>query len=719
MTNAALSINGPLAQRLQRAAEQRGLGVEAILDQWLTIDETHPIESLPTYEEEIQRSHERYYSVIEAIAEGVVVQDAEGRIITCNASAERILGRSAAAMIGEVPSDPDQLAVQEDGSPFPEAMFPSCVSLRTGEPQKNVILGYHRADGSVCWLSVNSQPLRRSDMPTPYAVATSFADITERKRIEDDLRKSEAQFRTLVQSVSVGITLHTPTGAVLHCNQAALDIVGLTEAQMLGKAPTDPDVHVIREDGRPFPAEERPILRSIATRSPVRDVVCGIFRPSRKDYVWAQISAVPHLDTNGNITHIVSNMTDITELKSALQALTESERRFRRLADAAPVMIWMSDETMLCTYLNQRWIEFRGRTMEEELNDGWLEGLHPDDYNHFFELFRSAVEKRQPYEAEYRLLRHDGVYRWVVERGIPRFSSDGRFVGFVGTASDIGDMKAANHLLTSINEELEQRVKERTEALKAALAKEQEVHSLKTQFLSLVAHQFRTPLAVILTNTGILRMHGAKLDPEQQIERLRRIEAQVQRLSTLIQDVTTAHRFSQSKPTLTLRQTNVREMIRTITAELMSVFGESIQIELRADPQHETILTDPDMLYHALTNLLSNALKYSPATGNVSVTLTKQAQTTYISVADKGIGIPESDHPRLFGLFQRGSNVKDIQGTGLGLTIAKQCVEALEGQISFQSTVGVGTTFTVAIPNAEYHSEAVTVELSARARAEV
>jgi PAS domain-containing protein len=132
MTNAALSINGPLAQRLQRAAEQRGLGVEAILDQWLTIDETHPIESLPTYEEEIQRSHERYYSVIEAIAEGVVVQDAEGRIITCNASAERILGRSAAAMIGEVPSDPDQLAVQEDGSPFPEAMFPSCVSLRTG-----------------------------------------------------------------------------------------------------------------------------------------------------------------------------------------------------------------------------------------------------------------------------------------------------------------------------------------------------------------------------------------------------------------------------------------------------------------------------------------------------------------------------------------------------------------------------------------------------------
>lgn len=718
MTDTVLTISGSLAQRLQSAAEQRGLSVDAILDQWLSIDDAHQIESLPSVEEELQRSHERYFSVIEAIAEGVIVQDAEGRIITCNASAERILGRSAADLLGQVPSDPDRLAIYEDGSPFPEDLFPSIVSLRTGQPQKDVILGSRRPDGSVMWLSLNSQPLRRSDMPLPYAVATSFTDITERKRMEDDLRKSEAEFRTLVKSVSVGITLHAPDGSVILCNQAALDITGMTEDQMLGMTPRDASVNVIREDGRPFPAEERPILRSITTRSPVRDVVCGIYRPSRKDYVWAQISAVPHLDANGNVEYVVSNTTNITELKSALQALTESERRFRRLADAAPVMIWMSDETMLCTYLNQRWIEFRGQTMEHELDDGWLEGVHPDDYDRFFGVYRNAFEKRQPYEVEYRLLRHDGVYRWVLERGIPRFSSDGRFVGFVGTASDIGDMKEANHLLTSINEELEQRVRQRTEELKAALAREQEVHSLKTQFLSLVAHQFRTPLAVILTNTGILRMHSAKLDREQQLDRLRRIDAQVQRLSTLMQDVTTAYRFNQSKPTLSLRHINARKMIEEITSELISVFGESVEVELHVDPQHEMIFTDPDMLYHALANMLSNAVKYSPAIGKVSVTVTRQAGTTHIRVADNGIGIPEEDQPRLFGLFQRGSNVKDIQGTGLGLIIAKQCVEALEGKISFRSTVGVGSIFTITIPN-EYPAEAATVELSARARAEV
>ena len=156
---------------------------------------------------------------------------------------------------------------------------------------------------------------------------------------------------------------------------------------------------------------------------------------------------------------------------SRSKALRESEERFRNMADTAPVMIWIVDSERRCTYLNKRWLDFTGRTLEEEIGDGWMQGIHPDDYEGCLESYVSSFDERQPFEMEYRLRRYDGEYRWVYDTGIPRFSSDGTFLGYIGSAIDITERKESEVALQTAHEELHQ-LKNQLEAENISLQQE-------------------------------------------------------------------------------------------------------------------------------------------------------------------------------------------------------------------------------------------------------
>src|SRR6185295_15760827 len=144
---------------------------------------------------------------------------------------------------------------------------------------------------------------------------------------------------------------------------------------------------------------------------------------------------------------------DITERRENESLLQESEKRFRNMADAAPVMIWISGPDKLCTYFNQGWLEFTGRTVEEELGSGWTGGVHEDDYTRCLDIYCSSFDARQPFKMEYRLRRADGVYRWIYDTGTPRFNSSGVFLGYIGSCIDIADRKEAEDALrVALNE---------------------------------------------------------------------------------------------------------------------------------------------------------------------------------------------------------------------------------------------------------------------------
>jgi two-component system sensor kinase FixL len=139
-------------------------------------------------------------------------------------------------------------------------------------------------------------------------------------------------------------------------------------------------------------------------------------------------------------------------LRQAYVTLRESERRFREMADSSPVMIWMTDPEKLCTYCNRGWLEFTGRLLEQELGTGWAEGIHPDDFSHTLDIYVSSFEKRIPFEMEYRLRRHDGVYRWVMDRGGPRHGPNGQFLGYIGSVIDITERKQTQEALQTSEE---------------------------------------------------------------------------------------------------------------------------------------------------------------------------------------------------------------------------------------------------------------------------
>ncbi|SKC83525.1 sensor histidine kinase [Ohtaekwangia koreensis] len=499
--------------------------------------------------------------------------------------------------------------------------------------------------------------------------------------------ESEAGFRVLFECATVSILVINEQGSIGLANPCAEGLFAYSPAELIGQ----PIEVLLPDDLRARHAHHR---SGYFAKPKTRPMGLGMELYGRKKNgeVFPVAISLGHYELDGE-TLAVAFVTDITDQVKTKKLVAEREAWFRSMAENSPVMIWVSGLDKNCTYFNNTWLGYTGRQIEEELGSGWATGILPEDLEQCMLTYTNAFDRRQSFVMEYRLRRHDGQYRWIQDVGKPTYI-DNIFTGFIGSCSDIHDQRM-------MQEELEQLVQTRTAELYRALDREKEMSELKSRFVSMASHEFRTPLSIVLSSTSLIERYVALQHDERIQKHLTRIKSSVSNLTNILNDFLSLDKLDQGK---------VETEYDTIDiGQFMNEVVEDVQATRRKDQQvlilHEgdtNVTVDQKKLRYILVNLLSNSMKYSPEASVVTVTSTLNPDALIIAVADRGIGIPEEEQKYLYSKFFRAKNTGNIQGTGLGLTIVKRYVEVMGGEISCISKQEEGTTFTVKIPKAIY-----------------
>jgi PAS domain S-box-containing protein len=344
------------------------------------------------------------------------------------------------------------------------------------------------------------------------------------------------------------------------------------------------------------------------------------------------------------------------------------------MADAAPVLIWLSDHTGGRTWLNRRWLEFTGRPFDEQLGDGWFESVHPDDLARCTEIYRAAFAARQPFQMDYRLRRHDGVYRWLVDTGRPLQDFRGAFLGYIGSCMDITERREAAELL-------------------------QQADRRKDEFLATLGHELRNPLSPIRNGLHILRLsEGA----EARDRLVGMMERQVDHLVRLVDDLLEVSRISRGKIELRRGRVELAPMVHSAIEACRPLLQQE-RHELVVDLPAEPIVLEADAvrLTQVVSNLLNNAAKYTEPGGHVRVSAHVLGEQVELAVRDSGVGIPPDMLPRVFEMFAQVNHTlgRSQGGLGIGLALVRHLVELHGGTVDARSGgEGQGSEFVVRLP---------------------
>jgi PAS domain S-box-containing protein len=347
-------------------------------------------------------------------------------------------------------------------------------------------------------------------------------------------------------------------------------------------------------------------------------------------------------------------------------ALSPSE--YAALAEHSPVLLWRCGVNARCDYFNETWLRFTGRSLEEELGEGWILGVHAEDRLRCLSVFRDHFDRRAPFELEYRLRRHDGAFRWILSRGVP-VREAAEFHGFVGSGIDIHERH------------------------ESALARE--------TFLRMMAHELRTPLQAVQMFVEVVR-RGAAAGEGCTPEMFDRLESQFDRFSRLVGDL--AETGDADGSAMRRARLDLAALLRSLVAarseELGAAPGRSRHRLAFRGPDHAEMEGDRRRLEQAFQNVLDNALKFSPRGGAVDVALESANHAHRVTVRDEGVGIPAEELEMVSRRFFRASNAprRNFPGIGLGLAAARQIVEKHAGALSVASEAGRGTEVTIVLP---------------------
>jgi PAS domain S-box-containing protein len=505
-------------------------------------------------------------------------------------------------------------------------------------------------------------------------IRASITDNTERKRAECALRESEEKFRALFEGSSHGVVLHDEN-QILEANPAAVRIMGCRHPQeLLGKHPSETSPPC-QPNGESSAELGRKHIQECMDNGSARFEWMSC-TPQGKG-VPLEV-ALTRIQWSGRQV-IQALITDITERQQAQAALAESEARFSAAFQASPAFIGilrMSDEKYVLA--NDAYLLWLGYPREEVLGRTCVElGLWDDlaERDAVLEDMRTVGSIRQR------------ECRWKNRRG-ERFT--------ILLSAETIKLNDAPHLL-SMALDITQRKRAEEELLKT-LEREKELGQLKSNFVSMVSHEFRTPLGIIQSSAELLRDFYQKMPTGEREEQLESITRNTRRMAGMMEEILALSRLEAGKLQFQPAALDLNMFCRRVLDEVLSATNRRCRIELLLGPVPAEAQADERLLGHIFTNLLSNAVKYSESGATVHFTVGRNGPDAVCTVRDQGIGIPEEDQQHMFKAFHRGSNVGTRPGTGLGLLLVKRCADLHGGKLELNSKIGEGTTVTIRLP---------------------
>jgi len=521
------------------------------------------------------------------------------------------------------------------------------------------------------------RPLGEDVLNTLASIADSLALGIERKRAETALAESETRFSVAFQAspILIGIA-RMSDGRFVLVNDALVTWLGYRQDEILGRNSTELGIWENHEERESYWADVRSNCSIRARECRFRD---------RSGRLFTMLVSSEMIQLNG-VPHMLSMALDITERKQAegeLRAsearLRESEARFSVAFQASPVFISilrMSDGTYVLA--NDALVNWLGYSREQFLGRTSAE----------LGIWENMAER----DLAWKDLRTLGSIRQRECRWLNRWGES--FTILLSAQTIMLNQEA--HIL-SMAQDITQRKRAEGELLKT-LEREKELSQLKSNFVSMVSHEFRTPLGIIQSSGELLRDFYEKMQRSERDEQLESITRNNSRMAGMMEEILVLSRLDAGKLDFRPSPLDLQTFCRRVVDEVFSATNRRCPIELLIASSLPKAVADERLLGHIFNNLLSNAVKYSEPGAPVQFKVDRDGANAMCTIQDRGIGISEDDQSRLFTAFHRGANVGSRSGTGLGLVLVKRCVELHEGHVRIQSALSKGTTVTLRLP---------------------
>lgn len=638
------------------------------------ITEHHAVETALRQSQDLFRSFMNHTPVISYI------KDRDGRYLLASEQLAFTIDRQPEDVIGKTDFD----------------FYPEDVSTRLREADEQIFATSSPAsfiektierDGEHYWFTIKFPITGASG---DLFLGGSAIDITEQVHFEETLRKSEERFQLAAR--------------------ATKDVFwdwNLLEDTLWWNQNLYPAFHYLPHEVGPtiewwnqnlHPDDRQRVTTSLfATIERKEQFWTQEYRFRRGDASYAYVRDRGYViyDNSLNAIRMIGAIEDFTDRRAAEEALRESEKNYRRIVETAQEGIWRVDAGGVTTYVNARMAEMIGYRIDECIGRPQAEFM--DERGQ--ELYREMRDRRRQGGAErfdFKFIRKDGSPLWTIVSANPEFDSDGGFDGSLQMIADITDRKLAEDALQEAFDKLEARVQERTSEIVEMMAQLERAHLNQKRFIADASHDLRSPLTVVRAELDLL-LGQAGHDPQLR-RSLQRALNEAKRLNTLANDLLLLATLDAGESLSEWNTIRLDELLLECIANLTSLAREKdmswdIQLE---DPVE--IVCDTPSLERALTNLLENALKYSPGGNVIQVSLFLADAEAMVIITDSGPGIPSEDIPRVFDRFYRSDQARSTVGTGLGLSIVKAIIDKHNGTVTIDSQYGSGTTVTVALP---------------------